>query len=196
MGGIVHIVDDDPTALWTLEEMLQGIGADVRGCASAVQFLDAYRPAPCECLITDLRMPELSGLEVQRRLLDRGATIPIIFVSAYSEISAAVTAVKRGAVDFLEKPVRGSELREKVQAALATSRELHAQRLEKTARDARLALLTDREREIVELVVTGRSSREIAELLAISARTVENHRARAMEKLRVGSAMELARVVG
>ena len=196
MQPVVNIVDDDSTSLWLLQELLQGIGAELRAFSSATRFLSEYRPSPCECLVTDLRMPEFSGLEVQRKLLERGATIPIIFVTAYSEIREAVTAVKRGAVDFLSKPVDGAELREKVQAALAASRELHARRLERSARDARLALLSEREREIVELVATGKSSREIAEILQISSRTVENHRARAMEKLHVTSAVEMARLIG
>jgi FixJ family two-component response regulator len=195
MQPVVNIVDDDSTSLWLLQELLQGIGAELRAFDSAARFLDDYRPAACECLVTDLRMPEFSGLEVQRRLLERGATIPIIFVSAYSAIREAVTAVKLGAVDFLQKPVDGAELREKVQAALATSRELNARRREQSAREARLAMLSGREREVVEFVVAGKSSREIGELLSISPRTVENHRARAMEKLHVGSAVELARLV-
>lgn len=194
MAPIVYIVDDDKTSLWLLQEMLQGIGAQTRTYNSAAQFLDDYHPSPCECLITDLRMPEVGGLEVQRRLLSQGACLPIIFVSAYSEVSAAVAAIKLGAHDFLQKPVHAGELVEKVQAALTRSRELHAERLQCAARTARLALLTEREREVVELVVAGRSSREIAEQFALSPRTVENHRARAMEKLRVGSAIELARL--
>lgn len=195
MSAIVYIIDDDSLSLWLLQEMLQGIGATVRPFASAERFLAEYVPGPCECLITDLRMPEIGGLEIQRRLLDAGATLPMIFVSAYPEVGAAVTAIKRGAHDFLQKPVHADELVEKVQAALARSRELHAERLRNIARDARLALLTAREREVVELVVAGHSSREIAERFALSTRTIENHRARAMEKLHVGSAIELARLL-
>ena len=194
MTSIVYIIDDDKTSLWLLEEMLQGIGAQSRAFSSPTAFLDAYRPGPCECLITDLRMPEVGGLEVQRRLLGQGASLPIIFISAYPEVSSAVTAIKRGAHDFLQKPVHAAELVDKVQSALARSRELHAQRLQRAALDARLALLTEREREVVELVVAGRSSREIAEQFELSPRTVENHRARAMEKLRVGSAIELTKL--
>ena len=194
MTSIVYIIDDDKTSLWLLEEMLQGIGAQSRAFSSPTAFLDDYRPGPCECLITDLRMPEVGGLEVQRRLLGQGASLPIIFISAYPEVSSAVTAIKRGAHDFLQKPVHAAELVDKVQSALARSRELHAQRLQRAALDARLALLTEREREVLELVVAGRSSREIAEQFELSPRTVENHRARAMEKLRVGSAIELAKL--
>jgi FixJ family two-component response regulator len=192
---LIHVVDDDSTSRWLIEEMLQGIGADIRAYPDATAFLASYRQAECECLVTDLRMPDISGLELQRRLLEQGATIPILFVSAYSEIAAAVTAVKRGAVDFLEKPVHAGELREKVQAALAASRQLHAEGREKETRGARLALLTAREREIATLVANGRSSREVAEQFSLSVRTVENHRSRIMEKLRVRSAVELARAL-
>jgi FixJ family two-component response regulator len=107
-----------------------------------------------------------------------------------------VSAVKQGAVDFLEKPVHAGNLREKVQAALASSREMYSRRLSDQTREARLALLTAREREIVELVAIGKTSREIATLFSLSPRTVENHRCRAMEKLHVGSAVELARILG
>lgn len=195
MQPLIYLIDDDTLALWTLQELLQGIGAEFRSFASAAEFLSAYRPSPCECLITDLRMPEIGGLEVQRQLLARGAVLPIIFISAYSEVSSAVAAIKRGAFDFLEKPVQGGALREKVQAALARSRQLHLERLERETREARLALLTEREREVVELVSIGKSSREIAEVLSLSSRTVENHRARAMEKLHVSTSIELVRAL-
>lgn len=195
MRPLIHVVDDDSTSRWLIEEMLQGIGADIRAYPDAQAFLAAWRPTECECLVTDLRMPDVSGLELQRRLLEQGASIPILFISAYSEIAAAVTAVKRGAVDFLEKPVHAGELREKVQAALNTSRQLHSLHREKETREARLSLLTAREREIAALVANGLSSREVAAQFSLSVRTVENHRSRIMEKLRVRSAVELARAL-
>jgi FixJ family two-component response regulator len=139
-------------------------------------------------------MPEIGGLEVQRQLLCKGTTLPIIFVSGYAEISSAVEALKLGAFDFLEKPVNGALLVEKVQAALVKSRELHAQRMGQATREARLALLTDKERQVCKLVVAGQSSREIAETLDLSARTVENHRARIMEKLHISSTVDLVKL--
>lgn len=192
---IVYIVDDDDIVLWMFREFLEGIGAEFQTFASAETFLRTYIPTPCECLISDLRMPEIGGLEVQRQLLEKGASLPIIFVSGYPEVSAAVHAIKQGAFDFLEKPVNGNLLREKVQSALAKSRELHAERLERSTREARIALLTIKEREIAEHVVTGKSSREISDTLGISVRTVENHRARIMSKLHIDSAMELVRLL-
>lgn len=192
MRPIIYLIDDDDLSLWMFREMLKSIDADIRTYASAVQFFDEYRPSPCECLITDLRMPELNGLDVQRRLLNQGATLPIIFVSGHPEVRAAVAAIQGGALDFLEKPVHGEVLVHKVQAALARSIELHTARQSRAESLTRLNSLTTREREIAELVALGRSSRNIAELLDISSRTVENHRARAMEKLDVSSSIELA----
>ena len=139
-------------------------------------------------------LPEIGGLEVQQQLLDMGSHLPIILVSGFSEIPSAVEAIKKGAFDFLEKPVDGALLVAKVQSALARSRELHAEHLIRVTREARLALLTVKEREIAELVVAGKSSPKIAQELDISVRTVENHRARLMEKLRVESIAELVRL--
>lgn len=194
MRPIVYIIDDDDIILWMFQEFLQGIGAEFRTFGSARAFLDAYRPGSCECLICDVRMPEVGGLQVQRELLVQGAHLPIIFVSGYPEVHSAVEAIKKGAFDFLEKPVKGAILLEKVQEALIRSRELHVDHLQRTARNARLALLTPKERQIAELVVAGKSSPKIAEELDISVRTVENHRARLMEKLHAESTVDLVKL--
>ncbi len=191
---VIYIIDDDDIVLWMFKELLQGIGAEIKTFLSARNFLDAYHPGPCECLVCDLRMPEIGGLEVQQQLLDMGSHLPIILVSGFSEIPSAVEAIKKGAFDFLEKPVDGALLVAKVQSALVRSRELHAEHLARVTREARLALLTAKEREIAELVVAGKSSPKIAQELDISVRTVENHRARLMEKLRVDSIAELVRL--
>ena len=191
---IIYIIDDDDITLWMFKELLQGVGAEIRTFTSARQFLDAYQPGPHECLICDLRMPEIDGLEVQQQLLDKGSFLPIILVSGYSEVPSAVEAIKKGAFDFLEKPVDGNTLVAKVQSALVRSRQLHAAHLARVTRDARLALLTPKERQIAELVAAGKSSPKIAQDLAISVRTVENHRARLMEKLHVESIAELVKL--
>lgn len=191
---IIYIIDDDDITLWMFKELLQGVGAEIRTFTSARKFLDAYQPGPHECLICDLRMPEIDGLEVQQQLLDKGSFLPIILVSGYSEVPSAVEAIKKGAFDFLEKPVDGSILVAKVQSALVRSRQLHAAHLARVTRDARLALLTPKERQIAELVAAGKSSPKIAQDLAISVRTVENHRARLMEKLHVESIAELVKL--
>lgn len=193
-SAVVYIVDDDEIILWTLKELVQSIGARVLTYASAKEFLAAYSPSPCECVISDVRMPDIGGLQVQRLLMSKGAPPPIIFVTSHSEISAAVEAMKAGAFDFVEKPVNGHLLIEKVQAALSHSRVLHKERLNQSCRQARLDLLTPKERAIVDLVIQGQSSREIASALDISVRTVENHRARIMDKLHITSAVELVKL--
>ncbi|MDR1935444.1 MAG: response regulator [Candidatus Accumulibacter sp.] len=192
--AVVHVIDDDAIALWMFRELLQGVGAEIRVFGSAREFLDGYRPNPCECLVCDLRMPEIGGLEVQRRLLEQGSHLPIILVSGYADVPQAVEAIKKGAFDFLEKPVDGALLVAKVRSALEHSRGRHAEHLARCAREARLALLTTKERQIAELVAAGKSSPKIAQALDISVRTVENHRARLMEKLHVESLAELVRL--
>jgi len=191
MTAIIYLLDDDPLALWTLESMLGGMDAELRCFSSAQRFIEAYRPSACECLVMDLEMPETSGLGVQQWLLQHGAVLPIIFVSGRGEVRTAVAAMQHGALDFLEKPVCAEVLRERVRRALARSVELDAARRERAQFAERLGSLTQREREVAELVALGRSSREIAELLELSPRTVENHRARAMEKLGVNTSIEL-----
>lgn len=193
-SATVYIVDDDDIILWTLKELVQSIGVRVLTFTSAKEFLAAYTPSPCECVISDVRMPEIGGLQIQRLLMSTGAPPPIIFITSHSEISAAVEAMKAGAFDFVEKPVNGHLLIEKVQAALAHSRTLHKERLQQSSKQARLDLLTPKERSIVDLVVQGQSSREIATALDISVRTVENHRARIMDKLHIASAVELVKL--
>ena len=191
---VIHVIDDDDIVLWMFRELLRDVDAEVRTFASARAFLDSYHPAPCECLLCDLRMPEMNGLEVQQHLLDKGNFLPLILVSGYADVPCAVKAIQKGAFDFLEKPVDGALLVTKVQNALARSRQLHAEHLARVTREARLALLTPKEREIAERVVAGKSSPRIAEELDISVRTVENHRARLMEKLHVESVAELVRL--
>ena len=191
---IIHIIDDDDIVLWMFKELLQGCGADIRTFTSARSFLDNYYPSPCECLICDMKMPEIGGLEVQQQLLDQGSLLPIILVSGYAEVPSAVEAIKKGAFDFLEKPVDGALLVAKVQSALARSRQLHAEHLAQVTREARLSLLTPKEHEIAQRVVAGKSSPKIAQDLDISVRTVENHRARLMEKLHVESIAELVKL--
>jgi FixJ family two-component response regulator len=192
--AIVHVIDDDAIARWMFEELLRDIGAEIRSFASAREFLDDYRSHPCECLVCDLRMPEIDGLALQQRLLDMGGHLPIILVSGYADVPHAVEAIKKGAFDFLEKPVDGALLVAKVQDALQHSRRLFAEHLARSANEARLALLTAKEKQIAELVAAGKSSPKIAQELEISVRTVENHRARLMEKLRAESVADLVRL--
>lgn len=192
--SVIYILDDDSIARWMYEEMLQGIGARIRSYEHAHAFLDEYRPQPSECLICDLRMPEIGGLEVQRQLLSKEATLPIIFITGHSEVPSAVEALQNGAFHFLEKPVNSNFLIETVQKALIQSRELNKERVAQSTRDARLTLLTDKERQVATRIVSGLSNREIAEEMGLSPRTVENHRANLMQKLHVGSLAELIKL--
>ncbi|MDR2613860.1 MAG: response regulator [Candidatus Accumulibacter sp.] len=193
-SAVVHVIDDEAIARWMFSELLQGIDAKKRIFASAREFLADYRPHPCECLVCDLRMPEIDGLTLQQHLLDEGSHLPVILVSGYADVPQAVAAIKKGAFDFLEKPVDGASLVAKVESALEHSRRLHAEYLARSVREARLALLTAKERQIAGLVAAGKSSPKIAQELEISVRTVENHRARLMEKLRAESVADLVRL--
>lgn len=190
-----YIIDDDDILLELMQELVASIGIACKTFQSPNYFLQAYAPGSCECVISDIRMPEIGGLGLQRELQTRYLIPPpIIFVTGYADVSVAVEGMKQGAFDFVEKPIDGHRFLEKIQAALTASRSLHSQRMQQTARNARLALLTPKEREIIEQVLQGLSSRDIAEQLSLSVRTVENHRKHIMDKLRVKSAIELIKL--
>lgn len=189
-----YLIDDDSIALELMGGIIEPIGVTSLCFNSAEAFLSAYSPRPCECVISDMRMPGVSGLQLHKALQVRyPVPPPLIIVTGYAEVSAAVEAMKQGAFDFVEKPIQGHQFLEKLQAALALSRELHQQRLQLATRQARISLLTPKEQEILQAVLEGLSSKDIAAKLNLSVRTVENHRARVMEKLRVSSALELMR---
>lgn len=193
--GSVYLIDDDAFILQVHAQLLGSIGLDVHRFTSSRVFLEQYLPLPCECILSDLRMPEMGGLQLQEELLARGLDTPIILITGHADVSTAVEAMRRGAFDYVEKPVHGQHLLDRVNAALMLSRERHHERMQRQAREARLALLTAQERKIAQWVVQGRSSREIAELTDLSVRTVENHRARLMDKLHVTSVVELVRLL-
>lgn len=191
---IVHLVDDDAAVLRLLQAMVASIGVEVRAFSSARDFLSAYHPTPCECLVCDIRMPDIDGMELQKQLQAVSTTLPIIFLTGFAEVGIAVEAMKRGAFDFIEKPFSAQALLNKIQSALDSSKGRYVKWLAHQAIDARMELLTPRERSVVHHVVAGNSSREISELLGISVRTVENHRTRIMEKLHVESTVELVKL--
>jgi two-component system response regulator FixJ len=193
--SVIYVVDNNNLMHWLYQEMLRELEVTLKIFMSASQFLDSYSPGSSECLICDVHVPEAGGRQMQRELLQAGPCLPVICVSAQPEVSLVVNAIKAGAFDFLEKPLNGVRLQQTVRNALEHSANLHDARLQSEAQQARLALLTPREREIVEGVVAGLSSREISSELGISVRTVENHRARIVEKLHVNSTVELVHLI-
>lgn len=193
--GKVFLIDDDDFILQVHAELLRSVGLEVSCFDSSSLFLQRYRQGGCECILSDLRMPEVSGLQLQAQLLEQAVDTPIIFITGHADVPTAVEAMRRGAFDYVEKPVHGQHLLDRVNAALTLSRERYRQRQQRTSREARLALLTPQEGKIARWVVEGKSSREIAELDGISVRTVENHRARIMDKLHVTSVVEMVRLL-
>jgi two-component system response regulator FixJ len=191
----VFVVDDDPGVLDSLAFLFRSVGLEAVTYASANEFLGDYDPEKAGCLVLDVRMPGMSGLELQERLEARGSTLPIIFLTAHGDVPMAVKALKAGAVDFVQKPFRDQELIDKIQYALKENERLRKDLGRQDEISARIATLTPRETEVMNLVVDGKSNKAIAHTLDLSQRTVEIHRARVMEKMGAGSVAELVRMV-
>lgn len=189
--GVVHVVDDQPAMQRMVAELVDSVSLDARTYSSAGEFFATYVPREKECVVSDVRMPGIGGLEFLRLLRERGATVPVIFITGYAEVGTAVEAMKSGAFDYIEKPFVHQSFLDKVQRALAESELSHLKEMQRRATEARLSLLTPTEKRILKLVAQGKSSREIGELLDISPRTVDNHRGHMMEKLHVNSVVEL-----
>lgn len=189
----IHLVDDDAAVRDALSMLLEVSGFRVETYAGGEAFLaaceSARRPA---CLILDVRMPGMSGPALHQELNRRGIRLPVIFLTAHGDIPTSVAAIKAGAVDFLTKPVEGGLLIDRIRAALAADIQQQAHRDEIDALRSRYASLTDRERDVLALVVAGHSSKEIARVLDISHRTVETHRTHIMQKMSARSAVDLA----
>lgn len=188
--NFVFVVDDDQAVRTSLALLLETEGFTVCSFASGEAFLDAYRDGQGGCLILDLRMPGLNGLEVQAELLKRGARLPIIFLSAYGDIPTTVGAIKAGAEDFLTKPPDFGVLIDKVRALIEKAGQAQAEDQETEELRGRLNVLTSREREILGMAISGQSSKGIAQQLGLSQRTVENHRLRINKKLHTGNLLE------
>lgn len=192
--ALVHIVDDQPAMRKMVAELVESVSLHPRTYSSAREFLDCYHPSERECVVSDVRMPEVGGLEFLRLMRERGFVAPVIFITGYAEVGTAVEAMKAGASDYIEKPFVHQSFLDKVQRALAESELRYVREIQRRAIAARLALLTPTETKILKLVAEGRSSREIGALLKISSRTVDNHRGRMMDKLHVNSVVELVLV--
>ncbi|MGL5003194.1 MAG: response regulator transcription factor, partial [Casimicrobium sp.] len=188
--GIVYVVDDDEAFRDSVAWLLQTNGYQARLFSDAESLLKDIKPGsggPPRCVVLDVRMPGMSGPEAQEALVSRGVEVPIIFVTAHADVPIAVTAIKRGAFDFIEKPFAESELLKRIEEALSFATETAAQQTQVTAIKARLESLSDREKQVLEAVVNGKMNKTIAYDLDISIKTVEAHRARVMEKMEANS---------
>lgn len=193
---LVYLVDDDDAVRDSLGLLLRSVGLECALFGSALEFLDAYDAKRHACLVADIRMPGLSGLELQQRLNEQRAGIPIIFITGHGDVPMAVGAMKSGATDFIQKPFRDQDLLDRIHKALAQDREQRAARAERREIQKRLASLTPRETEVMQRVVRGQANKVIAMDLGVSQRTVELHRARVMHKLKMRSLAELVSAVG
>jgi FixJ family two-component response regulator len=193
---LVYLVDDDEAVRDSLGLLLRSVGLDCEVYASALEFLEAYDPQRHSCLVADIRMPGLSGLELQQRLNEQRTDVPVIFITGHGDVPMAVNAMKSGASDFIQKPFRDQDLIDRIHKALAQDRERRAWRAQEKVIRERLALLTPRETEVMKRVVRGQANKVIAMDLGVSQRTVELHRARVMRKLKMRSLAELVSTVG
>jgi FixJ family two-component response regulator len=191
----VFLVDDDEAVRDSLGLLMKSVALASRSFASADEFLAEFDPECAGCLVLDIRMPGMSGMELQQKLIDMRAMLPIIFITGHGDIPMAVEAMQRGAVDFIPKPFRDHELLDRINKALESDRENRDSLLEREEVEKRIELLTPREKQVMELVVQGKANKVIAGDLDVSQRTVEIHRARVMEKMQVRSLAQLVRMV-
>ncbi len=190
----VCVVEDDAAVRHSLATLLATLGVDVRSHASGNDFLDDPVSRDAACVILDVRLPGLNGLEVQSRMHDLGMTVPVIFISGHGDVPMAVDAMRGGALDFLQKPFDAQSLLARVQQAIAQGPALRQAAQQRLVAAARLAILSPREREVLALLLEGRMNKAIAAELGISAKTVEDHRASIMRKMQARSVAELVRL--
>jgi len=192
--GIVFIVDDDASVRAALEDLLGSIGLNVQSFGTVQEFLDSKRPDVSGCIVLDVRLPGTSGLEFQKLLARSEINLPIIFISGHSDVSISVQAMKLGAIEFLTKPLREQELVDAVQFGITRDRARRQEVRRLACLKERLQSLTPREREVFELVITGRQSKVIAADLKLSVMTVKVHRSHVMRKMGAKSQIDLARM--
>jgi len=191
---LVYVVDDEFAVRDSLTLLIESTGQAVRSFASAEAFLNDYSPDQPGCLLLDIRMPTMSGLELQDELIKRDICIPIIFISGHARIPDSAHAFRAGAVDFLEKPFDNATLMERIAEALKKDQENRAQRTERLSLENRLGSLTARETKVLYLIASGDSNKQIGKKLSISNRTVEAHRARIMDKTQSENLADLMRM--
>jgi FixJ family two-component response regulator len=190
----VYVVDDDPSVRVAIERLLKSVGLVVRTFPSAQEFLDQATPEWSGCLIVDLRMPGMGGLDLQDQLSARQVSLPVIFLTGFGTVPASVRAMKAGAVDFLGKPVDDQTLLDAVHKALERDRGARRNQVEMQALHQRLAALTPREYEVLTFIISGRLNKQAAAELGTTEKTIKVHRAHIMEKLQCASLAELVRL--
>jgi two-component system, LuxR family, response regulator FixJ len=193
--SFIYVVDDDDTFRKSLQWLLESVGLGVKTFTTAAEFLEAYAPGSPGCLVLDIRMPGMSGLQLQDELAARGIRVPVIFLTGHGDVPMAVAAVKKGALDFLQKPYNDQQLLDLVNSALRHDVELREQEARSEQVAGLMASMTPREREVMDAVVSGKSNKVIAEELGVTIKTVEAHRARVMEKMGADSLAHLVHLV-
>ncbi len=196
LAPIVFVIDDDASVRRAIKRLIESIGLQVEMFGSTQEFLLRKLPDAPSCLVLDVRLPGISGLDFQGQLIQTGLLIPIIFISGHGDIPMTVRAMKAGAVEFLTKPFRDQDLLDAIQLGLEKDRSRRRLEAEQTILRDRFALLTSREREIVAMVVTGMLNKQIAAKIGITENTVKVHRSRAMDKMQAQSLPELVQMLG
>jgi FixJ family two-component response regulator len=192
--GTVYVVDDDEAVRDSLQWLLEGKDYRVRCFDSAESFLARFDPREVACLVADIRMDGMSGLELQDKLLERKSPLPIVFITGHGDVPMAVNTMKKGAMDFIEKPFKEDALVALVERMLEEARTAFSQSQEAASREALLSRLTTREAQVLERIVAGRLNKQIADDLGISIKTVEAHRANVMEKLNANTVADLLKI--
>ncbi|HRN07360.1 MAG TPA: response regulator transcription factor [Ottowia sp.] len=192
--GTVYVVDDDEAVRDSVQWLLEGQDFRVRSFESSEVFLARYDPREVACLIVDIRMDGMSGLELQDRLIERNSPLPIAFITGHGDVPLAVDTMKKGALDFIQKPFNEQQLVPLVERMLEQARANFAEHQQAASRDALLSKLTGREAQVLERIVAGRLNKQIADDLGISIKTVEAHRANIMEKLGANTVADLLKI--
>jgi len=191
---VVYVVDDDDAVRKALSMLIKTAGLAVQAYDSAQAFLDNYSPHQPSCLILDVRMPGMSGMELQEKLINLNINIPIIIITGHGDVPMAVRAVQKGALDFIQKPFEDDMMLERIQKAIEIDTKNREERARQEEIEVRIARLSPREREVMDMLVDGKQTKEIAFHLGLSRKTVDIHRSHVMMKLGVGSVVELVRI--
>jgi len=190
----VFLVDDDPAVLRSLTTLVKVVFPRVKAYTSAAEFLDAYRPNEPGCLVLDVAMPGMNGLDLQRKLSKDKIDLPVVFITGHGNVQMAVGAMQAGAVNFLEKPFREQELWDSVRKALELDEQNRRRKARRSQAEKRIAQLTSGEREVLDLILEGKFNKEIAAQLGLSIRTIEDRRTRLMRKMQAKSVAELVQL--